>query len=609
MNIKKIVFSLLAAVLPVAFLALVELSLWIVDAYPQPPLFLQISEDDTSYTQINSTVGERYFNKALMPVPNLFPQKFSSEKPAGTIRIFCLGGSTTAGFPYEMTAPFPKQLDLLLKADYPDLDFEVINMGLSAINSFTVVDWIPEILKQDPDLILLYMGHNEFYGAYGTGSTISLGHDGRIVRLVLKLQKLRFVQMIRSMIQGINEPPAQEADATLMEKVIAEKFIETNSTLRIKTRDNFSANLAVILSSCRSAGVPVIMSNLVSNIKDQMPLDVTSSNEQTSTKAQELYLKGLREFRQGDTTTAHISFTRAKNTDQVPFRGNDYLNEILQLNAGRFSQPIVDMKSAFRRASSSSIPGNDLFCDHLHPNPIGYHVMAREFRKAMDKTDILPQTTSQDTTMQPLLVTDLDWEIGGLQIFKLKQRWPFGNSTVDYSKYAPLYNDVTVRIAREYLFDHSVWGKAHSDMADYYLEQGDTNKACQEYQAIVEVYPGKTEYYTKLVECAKQLRQWELVKQTSQKALATTTSTGMFYYNLAISYRMTGDLEKAMSHIQIALDAPELMRIQLANVRFTFARFLLEDQKPSEAASVLTELLGESPDFSNAQELLDRLLN
>ena len=609
MKSKKIVFTIFAALIPVAFLALIELSLWIVDAYPQPPLFFEVTEGDTSFTQINSQVGERYFDKAIMPVPNLYPQKFSSEKPAGTIRIFCLGGSTTAGFPYEMTAPFPKQLDLLLKTDYPQRNFEVINMGLSAINSFTVVDWIPEILKQDPDLILLYMGHNEFYGAYGTGSTISLGHDGRIVRLALKFQKFRVVQMIRSIIRGFADPTPSVGNPTLMEKVIDNKFIETNSVLRIKTRDNFSANLAVILTACKSAGVPVILSNLVSNIKDQMPLDVTSNQQQTSTKAHELYLKGLREFRQGDTTTAHISLTRAKNTDQVPFRGNDYLNEILQLQAGRYGQPIVNMKSAFRRASNSTIPGNDLFCDHLHPNPIGYHLMAREFRKAMNRIDLLPMTPIQDTTMQPILVTDLDWEIGALQIFKLRQRWPFGNSNIDYTDYTPLYNDMTVQLAKEYLFDHTIWGKAHSDMADYYLKQGDFNKACQEYQAIVEIHPEKTEYYTKLIECAKELRLWDLVKQTSQDALVTTTSRGMFYYNLAISHRMTGDMEQAISVIETALKAPELTRIQLANVRFTYARFLLEVQKPSEAASVLTELVSEVPEFVKAQELLSKLIN
>ena len=59
----------------------------------------------------------------------------------------------------------------------------------------------------------------------------------------------------------------------------------------------------------------------------------------------------------------------------------------------------------------------------------------------------------------------------------------------------------------------------------------------------------------------------------------------------------------------MALKAPELTRIQSANVRFTYARFLLEAQKPSEAATVLTGLVREVPDFVKAQELLKKLMD
>jgi len=604
MKIKKIIFSILAVLLPLAFLALVELTLWVMDAYPQPPLFREITEEDTTYIQINSQVGERYFNKHIMPVPSLYPQKFSKEKGVNTLRVFCLGGSTTAGFPYEMTVPFPQQLALLLKADYPDREFEIINMGLSAINSFTVVDWMPEILQQDPDLILLYLGHNEFYGAYGTGSTISLGHDGRIVRLILKLQKFRVGQLINSLVRVSTDLPASKANLSLMEKAI-----ESNSVLRIKTRENFSANLNVILKASQSAGVPIILSNLVSNIKDQVPLDMTSNPEQTSSKAHKLYLKGLREFRQGDTTTAYISLTRAKNNDQVPFRGNDYLNEILQVKAGRYGQGIVDMKTAFRRASPSGIPGNDLFCDHLHPNPLGQHVMAREFFSAINAMGLLPPIEKHELPLEPLFVTDLDWEIGALKVFKHMHSWPFSGSSVDYSLYTSNVDDETVQIAKDYLFHHNFWDVAHRNMANHFLEKGEFEKACNEYLAIIEMFPRKTKYYTNLVESAKQANMWGLVEQTCQKALTMTSSKGMFYYNMALAQKITGNMELAMISLQGALTAPEISATQAAKINFTHAEFLLDLHKPSEAAAVLTELVREVPDFLEAQELLNKLMN
>ena len=594
--------------LPLAFLALIELSLWVFDAYPQPPLFLEM-EEDPAYMEINSQVGERYFDSNLMPVPNLYPQRFATQKGSQTTRIICLGGSTTAGFPYEMTVPFPRQLAMMLEKNHPNREFEVLNLGLSAINSFTVLDWVPEVLDQDPDLILMYMGHNEFYGAYGTGSTISLGHDGRVVRLVMKMQKFRVVQMISSFLRGMSEPPSADENPTLMEKVIDDKFIESNSVLRVKTRQNFASNMEIILSKFKEAGVPVVVSNLASNMKDQIPLDITSNPGKGSSKAYALYQKGLKEFNQGDTATAYISFRRARNSDQVPFRGNDYINEIIFNTASQYGARQVDMEIAFRRASMFGVPGADLFCDHLHPNPEGYHLMAREFLDVIYDSGIISRPRNDVLSTEPIYVTDLDWEIGNLKIFKLLHRWPFGDKSVEYSEYVSPYEPATQEITKEYLFNHKVWGKAHSEMADHYLQNSEFEKACREFQAIIEIYPLKTEFYTKLVECAKQARLYSLVEQTCERALEHAEITGMFHYNLAIAKRVAGDMSSALNHIEIALKAPELTRIQSANVNFTYARFLIDMRLPSEAASVLTQIVEDVPEFTQARELLNQLLD
>ena len=61
----------------------------------------------------------RFFNQASFPV----------KKDPDTIRIFCLGGSTTYGHPFDGRTSFPRWLEDLLKASSPDKNFEVINAG------------------------------------------------------------------------------------------------------------------------------------------------------------------------------------------------------------------------------------------------------------------------------------------------------------------------------------------------------------------------------------------------------------------------------------------------------------------------------------------------
>ena len=607
MKNKKTIFRIFIALIPIVFLVLLEITLRLFNAFPQTPLFNKVYASGQEFIEINSTIGERYFNKKVMPVPNLYPQRFPVVKPENTMRIFCMGGSTTAGFPYEMTVPFPQQLEMLLKTDYPTQNFEIINMGLSAINSFTIVDWLPDVLQQEPDLILFYLGHNEFYGAYGTGSTISLGNNPRVIRLVLKLRKLHLFQLINSITQSLTPTPDSDLKPTLMEKVIDSKFIAANSVLRMKTHNNFSDNLDVILSTCQAEGVPVILSNLVSNIKDQQPLDITSDPNRKSSKASELFLKGQREFEQGDTATAYISLSRARNHDEVPFRADETFNEILETKASQYNSVFVDMEQAFQNSSSSGIPGTDLFSDHLHPNPLGYYLMAREFQKELVRSGIISPASEKQYPGEPLLVTDLDWEIGSLRLFKLLQRWPFGDNQVDYSNYPPLIDKITTRIASDFLFNHHIWGKAHDEMAAYYLQGGDLINACREYQAILEMNPEKIEYYTKLVDCASKTRQWDLVQTTCEQALPRTSQKGMFYYHLAHSLKIDGALDSALVNIRKASEAPELTPTQAANVNFAYANLLVDLQQPMDAKIVLQKLLKKMPAFPPALTLIKKL--
>ena len=607
MSSRKTIFKIVIILFPIVSLLLFELILRLFSISTQPPLFLEKFADGQAVIQINSNIGERYFNPKTTPVPNLYPQTFKAEKAESTFRIFCLGGSTTAGFPYEMTVPFPQQMAFMLQRDYPEKTFEVINLGLSAVNSFTIVDWIPEILDQDPDLILLYMGHNEFYGAYGTGSTISLGNKGHVVRLILKLQKLHTVQLFKSIARSLSSEPSLESRPTLMEKIIADQSIPPTSGLRSITYQNFEENLDVILNTCQQEGVPVILSNLVSNTMDQKPLDFTSNPNQPSSKAHTLFLKGQKEFAQSDTATARISFTRAMSMDAVPFRAPDAINEVIHQKAQQYNINYVDMLRAFNTNSSSGIPGDQLFSDHLHPNPIGYYLMATEFYRSLRKLSLLPTVPGRKQNPYPLLVTELDWEIGSLTLFKLKQRWPFGNANVDYADYPPSVDAQTTQIAKSFLFDHHEWGTAHGQMAEYFVSTGNLEKACSEYLPILEMYPNQLLYYGKLIDCAREAKFWRLVEHTSKRALKRSQAKGMFSYHLAFAQRMMGDLEQAVININKAALAPELTPAQSTNIQFTQARFLLESQNNMEAILVLEALVKQVPDFAPAQQLLKQL--
>ena len=92
-----------------------------------------------------------------------------SAKPAGTVRIFVLGGSAAQGFP-DPSFSFGRILAVMLGQQYPGRQFEVVNAAMPAINSHAALEIARDCAAHQPDLFLVYMGNNEVIGPYGPGT-------------------------------------------------------------------------------------------------------------------------------------------------------------------------------------------------------------------------------------------------------------------------------------------------------------------------------------------------------------------------------------------------------------------------------------------------------
>jgi len=82
------------------------------------------------------------------------------------------------------------------------------------------------VIEQHPDLIIIYAGHNEYYGALGVGSMESVGDTRFIVKTVLWLNRVKTFQLLRNIIKsvdGLFSRPVQ-TDATLMARMSQEQL-------------------------------------------------------------------------------------------------------------------------------------------------------------------------------------------------------------------------------------------------------------------------------------------------------------------------------------------------------------------------------------------------
>lgn len=626
--------------IPFLFLLLLEGGLRLWGGFAREPLFREVRQLGQALYQVNPEVARRYFGPGTVALPTLYPETFAREKSPQIYRIFCLGGSTTAGFPFDGQVPFPQQLRYLLSETYPEKRFEVINLGITAVNSYTVLDLLPEVLGQSPDLIVIYMGHNEFYGAYGSASAVSLGENGMLVRFYLRLERFHLVQMLKRMVQAFTPAPEMPAgDRTLMESISADRAIGYGSEKYRRTLANYRDNLALILEQCAGRKVPVLLSSLVSNVRDLPPFGDAHAGgaafnaqlaqgdssfragqfapareaylrawESDSSAARLWYRLGHAALQLGDSAQAARYLYGARDRDAVRFRASGAVNRIIREAAERHQAGFVDMEKRFRRRSPGGLPGNNLFCDHLHPDPRGYYVMAGAFYEAI-RQDSLVNSTAGDFQAQegPYFVTDLDWNIGLLKAYKLVHRWPFPERPVDYDKYPPHGDPQAARAAYDYLFKHHDWMKAHYDLADRYLQQEKWEQARREYRAVSMLLPENPDPYSLIARTYRAQKAWALCVEYYQKALQFHPNSGMLRYQLALAQWELPARAAALENMEKAAYARDFTDPERANAHYYLAGFLVESGRVGEARTALENLLARYPSFQPARQLLQRL--
>ncbi|NOX36025.1 MAG: tetratricopeptide repeat protein [Calditrichaeota bacterium] len=508
---KRHIFAIGVALIPLLFFLLLELGLQAIQYGGNLKLFISLTGPYSDYLAVNPSVGKRFFfTQVTVPTPS--NDVFLKKKPENGYRIFVLGGSTTIGYPYGPNLMFSRLLHLMLNEIFPDRHIEVVNVAMTAVNSYAYLDYLDEILAQDPDAILIYGGHNEFYGALGVASAESLGKFRWVVKAYLKLKKYRTFLLLRDGIArlriGLQKwfggDSVEDPSATLMERMVAEQQIAYGSPLYRMGLFQFEANIRELLQRCQQNGVQVVLSELVSNIRDLPPFESIPAD--TLPPADEVYQQARQLDRQGQFRAAREKYYRAKDLDALRFRASEDLNAIIHRLAQEYQIPVVPMKAFFEKAARDGLIGNDLMTDHLHPNIKGYFIMADAFLRTLKQNGLIASSWRQvplkrvEQRIQSRCYTALDSIYGEIRIRILKGGWPFKkergpNQELLNFKPRNMLERLAFRawVAKDYSLE-----KAHVDLASLAEQQRDYATAIREYQALICLTPYNASPYLKL---------------------------------------------------------------------------------------------------------------
>jgi len=159
---RVITFYFAAVAVVLSPLVFVELVLrFLVSPLPIDRTDPYVSFHSLSPLFVLDSTGER-FETAPERLEYFYPQSFPAKKGTKTFRIFCLGGSTVQGRPYAVETSFTTWLKLNIDASRSERAYEVVNCGGVSYASYRLVPVMQELLKYEPDLFIIYSGHNEF---------------------------------------------------------------------------------------------------------------------------------------------------------------------------------------------------------------------------------------------------------------------------------------------------------------------------------------------------------------------------------------------------------------------------------------------------------------
>jgi tetratricopeptide (TPR) repeat protein len=517
---------------------------------------------------MNPYVKERYFTRFEFN-PSTSPDYFLVPKPPGTFRIFCLGGSTTVGFPYWYNAALSSFLRDRLRLMLPGRQVDVINLAMTATNSFTVLDMAREVVEYEPDLVIVYDGHNEFYGALGVASHESFSAPRWLKLLSLRLLRFYTVQLIRDgigLFAGSGEDPAAgRPPGTMMEKLARGRAIPYGSSLYREGEETFRRNLEDLRDLLRRHRVPLILGTQVSNLRDQAPFVSGNIPEgpEESARFHQRFNEGISAFLDGRPAEALVSlrslvpsdslraetlywiarcldtlgrpreaeqaYVLARDYDQLRFRTSSDFNRIILSMADDTTTSVVDVEQAFRAHSPDSLIGSSLIFEHLHPRSWGEYLMAQAYAREMRRRG-LPVPAGEwhavDMRSDSLLwesrpVTELDERTASRRTEVLMSGWPFTDQFPIVDAVPP--GDTLGQLAESLVRARIGWPEAHDEAASWYLSRNDLAAAAKEYRAIVNQLPMiSVQPYLKLARVLVALGRFDELDTVFRQSLNVT---------------------------------------------------------------------------------------
>lgn len=545
-------------------LGLVELGLRMV-GYGYAPAFFKVERDAAGrkFLVHNDSFILRFFPPELARWPETF--RFAAASPPKVQRIFIFGESAAMGDP-QPSVGASRYLEILLREKFPGQEFEVINLGITAINTHVIRPIAQEVAARGQgDIWLVYVGNNEMVGPFGAATVFgSRAPPLSAVRFNLAIQKTRLGQLAVAWLRNLGGKPANATWGGM--KMFLQNQIPPDDARRETVYQNFNRNLRDIITVGQKSGAKIVLSTMSVNLRDFPPFgSMLNSNLPVADRAQfeSLYaaarmlqannqpVAAAQKFEQAATldskfaelqfrwaqclmsatnfAAAREHFQLACDLDALPFRSDTRINGAIRALAKELAGSnlaFCDAEAVLSQATREGIAGDESFFEHVHFNFDGNYRLARAWAEQVAR--LLPEEiqrtaaagwAEQDVCERGIGLSD--WNRGFVvsAVMARMGQPPLAMQFNNPARLQVLQQQLAVLHERQGDTNRLAWAHAdfeaaisrrptdaslHENFANFLEAIGDNPRALSEYRKITELLPG--DFYGSL-QAGRMLRE------------------------------------------------------------------------------------------------------
>jgi tetratricopeptide (TPR) repeat protein len=383
----------------------------------------------------------------FQPLMYFKQQPFPLERPAGGLRVFVLGGSAAAGWPYHLgDTNISALLERKLRKLYPGRSIEVVNMAAGTYASHRVKLILEEVVRYHPDAILLYNGNNELLEdlVFRPRTPPAPWDRSAAARLSYRVLVALTTPVPRFDVKNY-ELGDQLSNQLSWAFARASRYREDPRQFQLLL-EHYRFNMDAMVTTAEEAKVPLLLVTCPVNLKDWTP-DVSRHRRDLSPADRQRFTAAFREgflalergdaaaavaplraataidgewaeahfrlgqalLRTGRRAEAKQEFVQALERDGFPFRELPEFQAVLRELAARRRVPLVDIIPPLEAASGDGIPGYDVFTDYVHLTEQGQEIAAQEMLRALRARGLLAGVSEADVEGTRITIPQTFW--------------------------------------------------------------------------------------------------------------------------------------------------------------------------------------------------------